>query len=65
MDMNRMLEELRSKIVSGNLLTYLIISHAETGLFWKHQDLVLVTACRRMQRCIYAPARNNLPEACF
>ena len=65
MDMNRMLEELRSKIVSGNLLTYLIISHAETGLFWKHQDLVLVTALRRMQRCIYAPVRNNLPEACF
>ena len=53
MDMNRMLEELRSKIVSGNLLTYLIISHAETGLFWKHQHLVLVTACRECV-CVFA-----------
>ena len=53
MNMNRILEELKSKIVSGNRLNKLIISHVETGLFLRHGDLVLLTACRRVQRRIY------------
>ena len=53
MNVNRILEELKNKILRGNRLNKLIISHVETGIFLKHGDLVLVTACRRAERCIY------------
>ena len=63
MNMNRILEELKNKIVSGNRLNKLIISHVETRLFLKHGDLVLVTVCHRVQRRIYA--MSNIYDIAF